>query len=259
MILDGTLVKSCMLLAVQADGASIETVEGLAEEEQLTPLQQAFSDHHALQCGYCTPGMLMSATALLRDNPSPSDEEIAKAIQGNICRCTGYWNIVKAVKAASGPGGGRVSETTTVAEPIVVEQTETKPGYAGQNVPRKEDKRLVQGEGVFFDDVKRHNMGYVHFVRSPYAHAKIRSVDVSKALEHPGVLGTLTGRRGRAADRSVLPDLLPAGRAPEGLLPRGRQGPLRRRAGRRGRGDHARDRPRRLGAGRGRLRAAAGR
>jgi aerobic-type carbon monoxide dehydrogenase small subunit (CoxS/CutS family) len=102
VILDGTLVKSCMLLAVQADGASIETVEGLAEEEQLNGLQQAFGDHHALQCGYCTPGMLMSATALLRENASPSDEEIARAIQGNICRCTGYWNIVKAIKAASG-------------------------------------------------------------------------------------------------------------------------------------------------------------
>jgi carbon-monoxide dehydrogenase small subunit len=102
VLLDGTLVKSCMLLAVQADGATIETVEGLAEDEQLSPLQQAFSDHHALQCGYCTPGMLISATALLRENPRPSDEEIAKAIQGNICRCTGYWNIVKAVKAASG-------------------------------------------------------------------------------------------------------------------------------------------------------------
>jgi carbon-monoxide dehydrogenase small subunit len=102
VLLDGTLVKSCMLLAVQTDGAKIETVEGLAEDEQLSPLQQAFSDHHALQCGYCTPGMLMSATALLRENPRPGDEEIAKAIQGNICRCTGYWNIVKAVKAASG-------------------------------------------------------------------------------------------------------------------------------------------------------------
>ena len=87
-----------------------------------------------------------------------------------------------------------MSETTTVAEPLVVEREPRRsPGYAGQSVPRKEDKRLVQGEGVFFDDVKRHNMGYVHFVRSPYAHAKIRSVDVSKALEHPGVLGTLTG------------------------------------------------------------------
>ena len=102
VILDGTLVKSCMLLAVQADGSSIETVEGLAQDDELTPLQQAFSDQHGLQCGYCTPGMLMSATALLRENSSPSDEEIAKAIQGNICRCTGYWNIFKAVKAASG-------------------------------------------------------------------------------------------------------------------------------------------------------------
>jgi aerobic-type carbon monoxide dehydrogenase small subunit (CoxS/CutS family) len=102
VILDGTLVKSCMLLAVQADGCSIETVEGLAEPGELNTVQQAFNDHHALQCGYCTPGMLMSATALLRENSSPTDEEISRAIQGNICRCTGYWNIVKAIKAASG-------------------------------------------------------------------------------------------------------------------------------------------------------------
>jgi aerobic carbon-monoxide dehydrogenase small subunit len=102
VILDETLVKSCMLLAIQADGSSIETVEGLAQEEQLAALQQAFSDHHSLQCGYCTPGMLMSATALLRENLRPSDEEITRAIQGNICRCTGYWNIFKAIKAASG-------------------------------------------------------------------------------------------------------------------------------------------------------------
>jgi carbon-monoxide dehydrogenase small subunit len=102
MIVNGTLVKSCMMLAVQADGATIETVEGLADGDQLSPLQQSFSEHHALQCGYCTPGMLMSATALLRVNKQPSEVEIRKAIQGNICRCTGYWNIVKAVRAASG-------------------------------------------------------------------------------------------------------------------------------------------------------------
>jgi aerobic-type carbon monoxide dehydrogenase small subunit (CoxS/CutS family) len=101
VLLDGTLVKSCMLLAVQADGASVETVEGLGDDDELTSLQQAFSDHHALQCGYCTPGMLMSATALLRENASPSDDEIKKALQGNICRCTGYWNIFEAVKAVS--------------------------------------------------------------------------------------------------------------------------------------------------------------
>jgi aerobic carbon-monoxide dehydrogenase small subunit len=101
VIVDGTLLKSCMLLAIQADGASVETVEGLAEDGELTALQQSFSDHHALQCGYCTPGMLMSATALLRANPSPSEAEIKKALQGNICRCTGYWNIFEAVAAVA--------------------------------------------------------------------------------------------------------------------------------------------------------------
>jgi aerobic-type carbon monoxide dehydrogenase small subunit (CoxS/CutS family) len=101
VIVDGTLLKSCMLLAIQADGASIETVEGLEDGDELSKLQQAFKDHHALQCGYCTPGMLMSATALLRANPHPSDDEIRKGLQGNICRCTGYWNIFEAVKAAA--------------------------------------------------------------------------------------------------------------------------------------------------------------
>jgi aerobic-type carbon monoxide dehydrogenase small subunit (CoxS/CutS family) len=101
VIYNGVLAKSCMLLAIQADGASIETVEGLSSDGELTALQQAFSDHHALQCGYCTPGMLMSATALLRVHPSPTEEQIRKAIQGNICRCTGYVNIVEAIKAAA--------------------------------------------------------------------------------------------------------------------------------------------------------------
>jgi len=101
VIVDGVLLKSCMLLAVQGDGAEIETVEGLARDGELNALQQAFSDHHGLQCGYCTPGMLMSATALLRENPHPSDDEIRKGIQGNICRCTGYVNIVEAIRAAA--------------------------------------------------------------------------------------------------------------------------------------------------------------
>ena len=102
VLFDGVLLKSCMLLAVQADGASIRTVEGLGSDGELDALQQAFSDHHALQCGYCTPGMLMSATWLLERNPRPSEEEIRRAIQGNICRCTGYVNIVRAIQAASG-------------------------------------------------------------------------------------------------------------------------------------------------------------
>ena len=101
VIVDGKLVKSCMLLAIQADGARIETVEGLAQDGELTPLQQAFSDHHGLQCGFCTPGMLMSAKYLLDNNAEPTEAEIRKAIQGNICRCTGYVNIVEAIKEAA--------------------------------------------------------------------------------------------------------------------------------------------------------------
>jgi len=100
--LDGEPVKSCMALAVQADGGTITTVEGLSADGELTPLQQAFNAHHALQCGYCTPGMLMSASALLARNPRPTEDEVRYALQGNICRCTGYVNIVEAVVAAGG-------------------------------------------------------------------------------------------------------------------------------------------------------------
>jgi carbon-monoxide dehydrogenase small subunit len=105
VLVDGHAVKSCMMLAIQADGAKIDTVEGLASGGELHPLQQAFGAHHALQCGYCTPGMLMSAKYLLDSNPEPTEHEIRKAIQGNICRCTGYVNIVEAIKSAA-PGGG---------------------------------------------------------------------------------------------------------------------------------------------------------
>jgi carbon-monoxide dehydrogenase small subunit len=101
IILDGKTVKSCMMLAAQADGAEIETVEGLATNGELNDLQQAFRKHHGLQCGYCTPGLLMSATHLLRQNPSPSEEEIRRGVRGNICRCTGYVNVVKAIEEAS--------------------------------------------------------------------------------------------------------------------------------------------------------------
>lgn len=104
--LDGLAVKSCTVLAVQASGARIRTVEGLAGEDgELTALQQSFKDHHALQCGYCTPGMLMSATSLLERNTHPTEDEVKVALQGNICRCTGYWNIVEAVVATGKDGG----------------------------------------------------------------------------------------------------------------------------------------------------------
>ena len=101
LILDGDAVKSCTLFAVQADGGEIVTVEGLEKDGELHPLQQAFSQEHGLQCGYCTPGMLMSSLVLLADEPDPTEKDIRKCLSGNLCRCTGYQNIIKAVQTAA--------------------------------------------------------------------------------------------------------------------------------------------------------------
>jgi carbon-monoxide dehydrogenase small subunit len=102
VLLDGLSVKSCTVLAVQADGHEVTTIEGLASDGELHPMQQAFHESHALQCGFCTPGMIMQAASLLQENPDPSDREIRDGLEGNLCRCTGYQNIVKAVRQAAG-------------------------------------------------------------------------------------------------------------------------------------------------------------
>jgi len=102
VLVDGQPTRACLVFGVQADDCEIETVEGLARDGELNPLQEAFSAHHALQCGFCTPGFLMLATALLRENPDPTDEEIREAMASNICRCTGYQSILEAVRAAAG-------------------------------------------------------------------------------------------------------------------------------------------------------------
>jgi carbon-monoxide dehydrogenase small subunit len=101
VLLDGESVKSCTVLGVQADGHEITTIEGLADNGTLAPLQESFHRHHALQCGYCTPGMVLAATSLLRENPSPTEAEIREGLEGNVCRCTGYHNIVRAIEAVA--------------------------------------------------------------------------------------------------------------------------------------------------------------
>jgi carbon-monoxide dehydrogenase small subunit len=111
VLLDGKPVKSCTLFGVQADGREITTVEGLVQDGQLHPIQAAFKEEHGLQCGYCTPGMMLVGKALLEENPTPSDEEVRWAISGNICRCTGYMNIVKAIQTA----GRTMADQTTAA------------------------------------------------------------------------------------------------------------------------------------------------
>ena len=107
VLIDGESVKSCTMLAVQADGADITTIEGLATGDKMHPMQEAFREHHALQCGYCTPGMVMAAVSLLKENPSPTEHDVREGLEGNLCRCTGYHNIVEAVLAAAGQGAAK--------------------------------------------------------------------------------------------------------------------------------------------------------
>ena len=121
--LDGQAVKSCTVLAVQADGGEVTTIEGLGQAGVLHPLQEAFWENHGLQCGYCTPGMIMASADLLEHNPNPSEEEIRHALEGNLCRCTGYHNIVKAVQAAARSAQG---------EPIEIPEPPRKTPQAGR-------------------------------------------------------------------------------------------------------------------------------
>ena len=109
VLLDGESVKSCTLLAAQVDGRDVTTIEGMASDGQLHPIQEAFHRNHGLQCGYCTPGMIMAAASYLKENPSPSEDQVRLALEGNLCRCTGYHNIVKSIlDAASQPSGAKV-------------------------------------------------------------------------------------------------------------------------------------------------------
>jgi carbon-monoxide dehydrogenase small subunit len=111
VIVDGALVRSCLMLAVQADGSSVETIEGLADGDELNPLQEAFCANHAMQCGYCTPGMIMTLEDLLRSNPRPSDEELVDALSGNLCRCTGYQQILQAARSVIASSATKAAST----------------------------------------------------------------------------------------------------------------------------------------------------
>jgi carbon-monoxide dehydrogenase small subunit len=121
--LEGQAVKSCTVLAVQADGASVTTIEGMASDGELHPLQEAFWNNHGLQCGYCTPGMIMAAAGLLAENPNPTEQEVRQALEGNLCRCTGYHNIVKSVLDAAKAKGATIGEKPGVKAPGETEVT----------------------------------------------------------------------------------------------------------------------------------------
>ena len=145
VILDGDSARSCLTLAVQADGAEVETVEGLGTMDALHPLQRAFREHHALQCGFCTPGMLMAALDLLRKHPSPSEREIREGLSGNLCRCTGYEHVVRAVQAAAASGSMR--ESAAMESVAAATGSATAPARDSERAAPREAAAGPEGRG----------------------------------------------------------------------------------------------------------------
>ena len=185
--MDGEPVKSCTVLAAMAGGRTIRTVEDLEQGGVLDPVQEGFMEEHGLQCGFCTPGMMITARWLLDHNPDPTEAEIRETICGQICRCTGYENIVRAVRwAAEHPANAwrcRHDATDRAPNPI---------GFG--RMKRKEDVRFIRGKGNYVDDLQLPGMLHGAILRSPIAHARIKSIDTSAAEAHPKVKAVITGK-----------------------------------------------------------------
>ena len=258
VLLNGLSAKSCAVLAVQADGAEITTIQGLANGEW-HPLQQAFHEEHALQCGYCTPGMIMAAADLLRDNPNPTEQEVREGLEGNLCRCTGYQNIVRAVMRAAGGLGGRPPRAHSVSQPRSASHDchhRDRQGAgpqgrrpAGDRADQLDRQHPAAGHGAH--RVRAQPDG----ARADHAGGRVRGAQ--RARRHRGVLRR--GLRRRAGQPALRLAGDPGHRHPRPPADGHRRGPLRGRD----RSLRGRARPVRGGgrvpARRRRLRAAAGR
>lgn len=199
VLLDGEPVASCMMPAFKAQGRDIVTVEGLGTAQNLHPLQKAFLAYGAVQCGFCTPGMLMSAKSLLDKNLNPTEHDIKVSISGNLCRCTGYKKIVDAVQASAAElrGEQEVKWPVPTGEDVV-----------GSSATRVDGVPKVTGESKFANDLYFPNMVYAKVLHSAYAHALIKNIDTATALAHPGVVGVYTSKDIPGPNRyGVLPHI----------------------------------------------------
>ncbi|MHC4078834.1 MAG: molybdopterin cofactor-binding domain-containing protein, partial [Planctomycetota bacterium] len=191
VLVDGEPMNSCLMLAANIEGKAITTIEGIANNGELTPIQKAFVHEGAVQCGYCTPGMVISATALLKKAPRPDTAAVQEALSGNLCRCTGYGGIKRAVARCE-----NYRDDGTCAKPSQDgSQRETKPKYdsVGVSIPRVDAVDKVTGKAQYTADIFLPNMVAGKLLGSPIAHGQIKRIDVSKAKALPGVLAVLTG------------------------------------------------------------------
>lgn len=186
VLVGGEPKNSCLLLASACEGAEIATIEGVAQEGLLHPLQRSFINHGAIQCGFCTPGMILSALALIRSNPNPTEEEIKEALSGNFCRCTGYVRIMKAVK--------NWKKYDKIKEPPIHPDDLPKFKTVGKSLPRVDAADKVIGRAKFTADFYFENMLYGKILHSPIAHGLIKKIDTKRAEALPGVKLVLTGK-----------------------------------------------------------------
>jgi len=201
---DGQPVRACLTLAVQADGANLQTVEGLAPHDgPLHPLQQAFRECHALQCGFCTPGILMTASVFLRDHPRPTEQEIREALSANLCRCTGYQNIIRALQLAADRLSAPDPRPPAPAPAARIVRSGAGGQFMGASLTRTEDDRLLRGRGRYLDDLDLPGVLSVAFLRSPHAHAAIARIDCTAALALPGVVAAVTAADLGPANRAL--------------------------------------------------------
>jgi aldehyde oxidoreductase len=200
VIVNGKAQRACLLRLGKVAGARIETVESLAVDEQLHPLQEAFVEEGAIQCGFCTPGMLMAAKALLDSNPDPTDDEIREALKNNLCRCTGYTSILRAVKRAA----QRMRAELAPHVPAVTPSTSWE--VVGESVMRKDAWAKVTGALQYADDLYAPGMLHARALRSAYPHAEVLSVDTTEAEKVPGVIAVLTAKDVPGCNRFGLID-----------------------------------------------------
>lgn len=197
VLVDGTAVDSCLYPALKAQGAHVETVEGLAHDSELHPLQRAFVEQGAVQCGFCTPGLIMASKALLDRNPDPTDADIKSALKDNYCRCTGYVSVINAIKAAAAQASqnGRASDhlsSPTTTRPPSLPTTKTPLAAVGRPYPRTDSVAKVTGAAKYADDYVFPGMLYGATLRAKLPHARILNIDPTRARALPGVHAVLT-------------------------------------------------------------------